>query len=105
MSHRTGMYSMVKTQSAQLAVWWAGGVLPPMIYPMRICCGVGKISTSNGGTLVTVQQAIPFKEKHGYWGVVGPIYKYLWNFLEDPEQWCDEEQLRPFKLRRYEIDS
>ena len=102
MSHRSNFYSIVKTRSAHLGVWWAGGILPPMVYPGRIVCGVGKISTSNNGEHFRVQQAIPFKPEHRYWGTVGPIYKYLWSFLEDPAQWCTPEQLEPFKLRRLE---
>ncbi len=102
MSHRTDFYSIVRTSSAHIGVWWAGGVLPPMVYPGKFVCGVGKVSTSNNGEFIRVQQAIPFKDKFRYWSTVGPIYKYLWNFLEDPAQWCTPEQLEPFKLRRYE---
>ena len=102
MSHKTGLYSIVKTRSANLSVWWAGSELPPMVYPHKFVCAVGKISTSNDGTHIRVQQAIPFNPKHGYWSVVSPLYNYLWHFLEDPEQWCTPQQLEPFRLRRFE---
>ncbi len=104
MSHKTGLYSIVKTRTSNLSIWWAGGVLPPMIYPHKIVCGVGKIATINDGELIRINEAVPIMPKYSYWSVMGPLYKYLWHFLEDPEQWCTPEQLEPFKLRRYEID-
>jgi len=97
---KSDFYSVVKTKGALLRVWWAGDTIPPMIYQTRIVCGVGKLTTMNSGEIFRVKDAVPFKPEHKYWKTVNPIYNYLWNFLEDPEQWCDPHHLAKYKLVR-----
>lgn len=91
-------YSLVRTKSANLRVWWAGGVLPPSAFVGNLICGVGKISTYNEGTIFRVNDAVPFKKK--YWKVVDPIYRHLWQFLDDPAEWCGPDYIDKHKLKR-----
>ena len=80
-------YSLVRTRTANLRVWWAGGGLPPMVYVGNKVNFVGRLLTHDEGKYMRISDAVPFEGK--YWKVIEPLYAYLWHFLEDPRDWCD----------------
>ena len=92
-------YSLIATKSANLRVWWVGGVLPPMVFVGNVICGVGKIVTYNEGRDWRVSDAVPLQKK--YWTIVNPIYNHLWRYLEDPREWCGDEYLDRHRWKEY----
>lgn len=92
--------TLIKTKTAILRVWWAGGVLPPVVFVGRNINGLGKIKTFNDGKIIQISDAIPFKAN--YWQVMEPVYMHLWRYLEDPREWCDPWLVDKQKIGEYE---
>lgn len=52
-------YSLIKTRTANLRVWWVEGILPPDVYVGRMVCGAGRIKTWDGGNKWAIVDAVP----------------------------------------------
>jgi hypothetical protein len=82
-------YSLVRTRTANLRVYWAGGVLPPSVFVGNTVNFAGRLITLNEGKIMRISDAVPFPG--AFWSIVEPLYAYLWHFLEDPREWCSAE--------------
>lgn len=97
MHTKSGRYSVVLTRTAALRVFWAGNILPPTVFPHKMVCAVGKLVSYDEGREYRVMNAVPFTQS--FWSVVGPIYRHLWQYLEDPGEWVSPEDLKNLRLR------
>ena len=79
----------MRTNSANLRVWWSGGILPPDVFVGETVHFIGKLVTYDEGRVFRVSDALPFKGP--FWKVVDPIYQYLFHFTRDPREWCPPE--------------
>ena len=56
----------------------------------------GKLTTINEGKIIRVSSAVPLTGK--FWEIADPLYKYLWQFAEDPRDWVDEDLLDKIRV-------
>lgn len=59
---KAGSYSLIRTRTANLRVYWAGKTMPPEVYVGHTVCFAGKIKTYDGGRLVLVVDAVPLTD-------------------------------------------
>ena len=96
---RSHGYSVVKTKTALLRVFWAGGELPPDIYAGSLVCAVGKVITYDNGRDWRVSDALPLVGED--WSpMMKPIYERLFLFAADPAEWCPKEVINMYRYRR-----
>lgn len=93
-------YSLVRTRTANLRVWWAGGILPPSVFVGNKVNFIGRLITEDEGKRFKISDAIPFQGK--YWKVIEPLYAYLFHFTDDPRTWCPPEIVDKQRWRSYE---
>lgn len=94
---KSGKYSILRTKTATLRVWWAGGVLPPDIFVGHKVRVVGKIVTYDDGRDFRVSDAIPLTES--WKEVMDPIFERLWLFAADPAEWVPQEVIDMYRKR------
>lgn len=95
---KANTYSLIRTKSAILRVWWAGGVLPPDIYVGAMVCAVGKIVTYDNGRDWRVSDALPLIGED--WPpLMRPIFQRLFMFAADPATWCPKEVIDMYRSR------
>jgi hypothetical protein len=87
-------YSLIKTRTANLRVYWAGGVLPPDVFRGDYVCVMGKIVTYENGTVWRIGDALVID---GDWPqVMHPILAQISQSTRDPAEWMDEEKLEKY---------
>lgn len=91
---------MVRTKTAILRVWWAGGVLPPDLFVGNMVCGVGKIITYDDGATWRVSDALPMREDEEWRHIMSPIFQRLFMFCRDPAEWCPPEVMQMYIKKR-----
>ena len=95
---KNGHYSVLKTKTATVRVWWAGGILPPDVFVGQIVCVVGKIITYDNGRDWRVSDALPLE---GEWHeIMEPLFRRLFMFAGDPAEWCPKEVIDMYRNRR-----
>lgn len=95
---RPDSYTLVRTKSAHLKVWWAGGALPPDVLVGKMVNVVGRVITYDGGRDWRISDALPIP---GSWkGILGPMFDYLAHFVADPAGWCSPEVLKMYREGR-----
>jgi len=87
-------YALVKTRSAELRVYWAGGVLPPDVFVGHTVNAMGKIVTYERGTLHRVADALIIDSD--WQETMQPIFAALSQKTRDPAEWMDDEQLEKY---------
>lgn len=93
---KANTYSLIRTKTALLRVWWAGGLLPPDIFVGSLVCAVGKIVTYENGRDWRVSDALPlFGEE--WKPMMAPIYERLFSFAADPADWVPQETLQMYR--------
>jgi hypothetical protein len=98
---RNGAYSVLKTKTATIRVWWAGAILPPDIYVGDMVCVVGKIVTYDNGRDWRITDALPLNVGGAPWGeMMEPIFRRLFMFAGDPAEWCPKEVIDMYRKRR-----
>src|SRR5689334_18266168 len=95
--HRSGKYSVVKTKTAILRVWWAGGMLPPDIFVGQKIRALGKLVTYDEGRDCRVSDALPLTES--WKEVMEPVFRQLWMYCADPAEWVPREVLDMYRNR------
>ena len=88
---RTGSYTLIRTRSANIRVWWVGYQLPPSVFVGNIVSFIGRFSTYNEGKMFRVVDALPFDGN--FQEISRPIVKYLIQFCDDPRDWLEKEAL------------
>lgn len=92
---KAGTYCLVKTKSANLRVYWAGGVLPPGIYVGRMVNAIGKIITYDQGRDWRVSDALPIPAN---WAeLMKPVFEYFEQHVADPAEWVPPEVLEMYR--------
>lgn len=89
----------MRTRTANLRVWWAGGILPPSVYVSRKVNFIGRLITMDEGKMLRISDAVPFEGR--YWKIIDPVYAYLFHFLDDPREWCTPEIIDKQRWRAY----
>lgn len=95
---KLGKASLVKTKTATIRVWWAGGVLPPNIYEGQKVRVVGKIVTYDDGRDWRVSDALILTES--WKTVMEPVFERLWMFCLDPAEYCPKDVIDMYRFRR-----
>jgi hypothetical protein len=96
---KNGHYSVLKTRTATLRVWWAGGILPPDVFVGQIVCAVGKIVTYDNGRDWRVSDALPLAGDSWH-EIMEPVFRRLFMFAGDPAEWCPKEVIDMYRKRR-----
>lgn len=91
-------YSLVRTKTALLRVWWAGGVLPPDVFVGHTVCAVGKLVTYDNGRDWRITDALPMP--HEWKEIMRPVYRRLFEFCADPAEWCPKAVIDMYRFRR-----
>lgn len=86
---KAGAPTLIKTRSANLRVYWAGGALPPNVFVGSQVVAVGKIITYDQGKIWRVSDAIPIASE--WKKFIGPLYRYLEKHAADPFEWIPPE--------------
>ena len=87
-------YCLIKTRTAQLRVYWAGGVLPPDVFVGDTVSLMGKIVTYERGTIIRIGDALVIE---GDWPqVMHPVLAQISQATRDPAEWMDDEQLEKY---------
>lgn len=79
-------YTIVKTPTAILRVWWAGGELPPDVYYGKPVAFMGVLVTSNGGVYHRIRGAVPFNKSYSH--IMPAVRDYLWSHVDDPREYA-----------------
>lgn len=84
---KAGSYSLIRTRTANLRVYWLEDMLPPDVYVGRTVCAAGRIKTYDGGRQVVVVDAVPIPEGRAamrrYMALVDKT-------LAKPADWCPD---------------
>lgn len=96
---KANTYCVIRTKTALLRVWWAGGILPPDVFVGQLVMGVGKLKTWDSGRDWRIEDALPLQNTD--WGsMMKPIYERLFMFAADPAEWCPKEVIDMYRFRR-----
>ena len=79
-------YSLIKTRSANLRVYWLEGIMPPDVFVGRMVCAVGRIKTWDGGKLWAIVDAVPLTGKRPLKRLMSAIDRTV----ADPLEWCPD---------------
>lgn len=96
---KTGHFSLIRTKTATVRVWWAGGVLPPDVFVGQLVCVVGKIVTYDNGRDWRVSDALPLQGE-SWQEIMKPVFQRLFMFAGDPAEWCPKEVIDMYRNRR-----
>lgn len=90
----------MRTKTAILRVWWAGGVLPPDLFVGNIVCGVGKIITYDNGESFRISDALPLRDDEEWRHIMAPIFQRLFMFARDPAEWAPKQVMQMYMKKR-----
>ena len=93
-------YSVVRTKSATLRVWWAGGIVPPDVYPGTYVMVAGKIVTYDNGKDHRVSDALLLNAAFSWKRIMVPVYQQLFRFSKDPANWVPKEVIDMYRFKR-----
>ena len=88
---KSGVYTLVKTKSAEIRVYWAGDLLPPNVFIGKVVHFFGRFKTYNEGRIFMVTEALAFQG--AYRDIAKPILKLLYSVADDPRDWAEKESL------------
>jgi hypothetical protein len=80
-------------------VYWAGGILPPMVYVGNVINFIGRFVTMNDGHVFYVQEAVPFEGNFSK--IIEPVRQYLWAHCPDPREWALHDRLDLLNIKDY----
>jgi hypothetical protein len=92
---KTGTYALVKTRSANLRVYCAGGILPPGVFVGRMVIGIGKIVTYEQGRDWRVSDALPIPTE--WLKLMRPVFRYFDKHVADVREWVPPEILEMYR--------
>lgn len=98
-SAKNGHYSLLRTKTATVRVWWAGGIVPPEVFVGQVVCVAGKIITYDNGRDWRVSDALHLSGDSWY-GIMEPIFRRLFMYAGDPAEWCPKEVIDMYRKRR-----
>ena len=99
-SAKNNHYSVIRTKSAVLRVWWAGGIVPPDVFPGTYVMAVGKIVTYDNGKDHRVSDALILNPAFSWKNIMNVIYQRLFKFSKDPAKWVPKEVIDMYRFKR-----
>ena len=99
-SAKTGAYSVLKSRTATIRCWWAGGVLPPDLYVGSEAIVVGKLVTYDNGEVWRLSDALMIRADANWRDVMEPVFRRLNEYIVDPAEYVPKEVIDMYRYRK-----
>lgn len=93
---KAGSYSLIKTRTANLRVFWLEDAMPPDVFIGRTVCGAGRMKTYDGGARVHIVDAVPMPAGRE---AMKKFMELVAQSIDDPTKWVPDLLDRIFRRR------